>query len=542
MLTLRRYFQRLAMGGLLCASALIAGCSDSKPSEARLDVASTPTDKPDTEYERLQRQQMLRRVVTNAQTGDVVSDEEVDARTSSYDAQAYCNATVGSSSQSGAGGCEVNYRDQVLRHICAARIMMAVANFQAEPVRIIGYDANAVPTGLVASYDNVNEAAAAKQATYAADSASYALQRAMDTLRAPDFQCRNTTTGRWAKDLQLRSMAQLYATGLADAYFLAFSAYERAAEATVNASDAQRGATIATQESARLSTSAQFLSRAAGAHLLVSGTPGIEGSVANAFCVGPELTPQQKSALAILRDAGVSPADLKNSANDIAAILNCPHPSLTCTGMTGGSVRQRLGAIYSLDLATAGETVEQHYGLRQSDFVAARKYLMQEAWAFARSPNATVAVPSTTAYSRFVGTNAEPSALPSAAWAARARWTQNNNAYYNTSTGALNIDRGDEPDWWATLDVPPSEPGVSEPYRRAGLDMVIAATHIAVRQLLSSTDNFAANGEVLATAKSQVLGPLSALAASKQYLGMVELVSDTRTASPTPCPDPLRVT
>lgn len=207
-----------------------------------------------------------------------------------------------------------------------------------------------------------------------------------------------------------------------DAYQKAKKAFELAGSSILSVADAQLASSANFQTGAARSMAGPDLSRAALAHILVGGEPGINGVTSKAMCSSGRLSGPAQRALEIIREAGVSPADVlqAESALSTTRLLN----GEGSTALTNGSVRQRFEDTWGTAFPDA-QSVEDFYGLKTTDFQAARAYLQDEIKAFSRSKTAKLAKRKFAegrleTYARFSGVTAPPTELPNAYWMAVA--------------------------------------------------------------------------------------------------------------------------
>jgi hypothetical protein len=474
----RKVSGQIALVVAALLGVLTTGCADHDAQPARLDVASDPTSS-DSEADWLRKQQAVHVVYISA-----------SGTRSEYDATPY---DLMRSLQ----GCQTSRPEPtlchswyqgiygVLAHLCTARTMLALATPQSEPIKVSG--------GTII-LDRVTEPAAVQFATYAIKHSSFALRIALNQLVNPT-PCMGTS-GVWPAN-ELGTLSLQYASSAVEAYYLGKAGYERAVEATVNAADKLASSTGSEQLAIQRSISGAELSRAAAAHLLVGGDPGILGSTTQGFCLGPDLSPQARSALQLLRDAAPAPTKLSGTL-DTVSLLN--------TG--NDSIRQRLGEFYDVGSLRNGEPVEAYYGLSKLDFDAARAYLNQESAAFTRSPSATLGPVSGSMLRRYAGVYGEPRALPKGAWAARARYSQAPPLDYIQATGEWDYY------WDEESDLPPF-----------GLDAFIASVHTKVRSIAGTANSYAGSGDDAELIKKQVLSTLNSITLSNEYKGALEIGS-----------------
>lgn len=176
----------------------------------------------------------------------------------------------------------------------------------------------------------------------------------------------------------------------------------------------QLGSSNSPSVAQRRATSATKLSRAAAAHALVGGAPGlvINGYRVDSFCTN-ELTPGGRRALEILRESGIDPADVANVPITTELLVD----GLNVGTLEGsGSVRERLAILRNdprlMSPPPVGTTVLALNSLRVEDFEEARVYLREEQHAFGRSRTAIASEQIRSgafAYGRYLSTSTEPS-------------------------------------------------------------------------------------------------------------------------------------
>lgn len=499
------------VGALLLSLVGATSCKEASSPAPRLDVASAPAE---PEYDEWLRQQLKIRVTETGPDGKPI-DSEVTPLAVINDVYASCGASVNPDQYS---DCSYTYLTQVLVPLCEARTLLALATAQSDPIVLTSTGS---PSGSTRAYDRITEANASQLATWASDLAQAALAAALSNLKAPlttgPLACK--TGSLWKLAPSGRVITQDLAASAVESYYLALTATERAVEATLNASDAARSSSASPQKSMENSITGPLLSRAAAAHLLVGGDPGLLGSTTQGYCVGPELAPQARAALQLMRDAGIAPSTMQAVTNQsqLQSLLN------STTGATAsapfsqpneGSVRQRLGAFYGIASLNANVPVEKYYNLDERDFEQARQYLVQEQAVFSRSP--TAKFPAQTGYSRYAGSAGERvQELPAGAWETRGRLTSSVPSWQGTGSWAL-APNGSTP---FTITSATSRPG---------MDAVIAATHLAVQDLIASTDAFQSTAGTAPTAISkEVTGVLGSILTSGQYKGTLTLTMNT---------------
>jgi hypothetical protein len=493
----------------LLALAAATGCRDASAPAPRLDVAEAP---PEPEYDEWLREQLKIRVTEIGADGKPI-DTEITPLGVANDVYTSC---LGSVDDYGGSTCSSTYAIQVLVPLCEARTLLALATAQSDPIQIPFF-------GGTRAYDRITEANASQLATWASDLAQVALSAALSNLKSPlttgDLACK--VNGLWKLGPSGRVITQDLAASAVASYYVALSATERAVEATLNASDAARSSSSSPQKSAENSITGPLLSRAAAAHLLVGGNAGLLGSTTQGYCIGPELPPQARSALQLLRDAGIAPSTLKAVTNQtqLQDLLNASTgatPSAPFSLPSEGSVRQRLGAFYGIASLNANVPVEKYYNLDERDFEQARQYLVQEQTVFGRSMAAKF--PAQSGYSRYAGTAGERvQELPPGAWETRARYASPIPAWQGTTT-------------WSLAPNGTTPISITSATTRPGLNAVIAATHLAVQDLIASTDAFQDTAGTAPTAISkEVVGVLGSILTADQYRGTLRVSMTTST-------------
>jgi hypothetical protein len=466
-----RWLQGLGVTLVLAGAAV--GCADGDRIDARLDVAAPSAEEQRSEEEEWLRKQQMIRVTLLDSNGEVVSQGPGGTPSQLIFTLFHaCQQSNPFLSPPSATSCESTLEDSY-DQLCYARTFLAIASAQAEPVRVTQEN------GYQYVYDQVTDEAAAVLAQEAATYSAGVLDSMVASLRNPSALCKNASNV-WSK-IGGSSAALTIARTAGEAYYLGLAAFERAIETTLNASDKLRSSSLSPTLAAQRAISGSSLSRAAAAHLLVGGTPGIAGDTLKPLCTSPDLTPQARSALTLLRDSGVNPTLLA------AANIN----DLLDGTSTEGSVRQRLGQFRSIPSLTSGAPVAGHYDLSSADFDAARRYLLEEINAFSRSPTAQLPAPVTDGYKRYAGVATEPAPLPEGAWAARAS--------YRTSEPTFGF------------------------VNASDLRQFIATSHVAVGHVLKSTDTFAGTGETSSTIRTELFGGLSTLISAREYRGVFRI-------------------
>jgi hypothetical protein len=484
-------------------SLLAIGC-DGDPRPNRLDIAArTPAAESDDEW--LRKQQLLRVKIENLDTnGNVVSTSEEDrtvAEAASFVRQS-CQEFVGNF-------CPIPRN-------CQAKTFLALATPQSDPITLTGVSEQGVTQRF--TFDQVTEANAAEFASLAIDLAQSSVQGGLQTLKNRPSVCRGTNGIGWGLS-DSRNWAQIYATHVVEAYYLARAAYDRAFEATMNVADAARSSSASAIVAGKRVAVQPLFSRAAAAHLLVGGDDGLLGSTTAGYCAA-SLAPSERRALGLLRDAAPKPASILDQGLTIQDFLQK-------VGQNGESVRERLAALYEVKqfgwqgtttLAAASQKVEEYYDLTEQDFVAAREYLKEEITVFNRSRSALL--PPIRGISRYAGVAGDRvPELPISAWTARARFTSAVSPWYDIPGG-----------FWR-MAANGFNPGLVQNRRTPPLDMFIGETYSRIRELTrtATAGAYAANPPVSSTDQAEVLGVLNSIELGKEYLGAIEFsVPSTR--------------
>lgn len=178
-------------------------------------------------------------------------------------------------------------------------------------------------------------------------------------------------------------VGQLLAELYSDGYALYHDVTHQKVDLILAVADSERGST----PNLELSQARQFaqldLSRAAAAHELVGGVPGIHGDETSGFCSSPELSAQGQRALGVLRQTGVAPGLVLASNLSQADFIDGSRLLVPA-----GSVRERYKVFVDKSIPD-GKSLGDYLKLDVDDFVAARRYLASEITAFGRSLTTT---------------------------------------------------------------------------------------------------------------------------------------------------------
>jgi hypothetical protein len=214
---------------------------------------------------------------------------------------------------------------------------------------------------------------------------------------------------------------------LVDSYYGAKESFQLAVDNTLAVADAELATTPSLSLARQRSITKPALSRMAAAHLLVGGSAGFLGSETEPFCSSGRLSGPEQTALGLLRETAVAPADLLNASITTKSLVDGPEPPTGTTSNTlpnFGSVKARLGDSWGSPLA-ANQSVFALYSLTEADFDAARKQIRDEIAVFGRSSTATLrARPDVNGtapkYARFAATATIPQERERTYWSALA--------------------------------------------------------------------------------------------------------------------------
>jgi hypothetical protein len=303
---------------------------------------------------------------------------------------------------------------------CRARLLLAAALPQTSEMRVGQF---VIPIQTPAA-----NAALAIQAADFAQASAATVKGFMDDLLTTgqppdpndDFGCALGTGETPIVIGSENSRLEILTALFAEFYEIESEAMDTAVQSIIAVADSQLGSSPSFDEALARVFSGSALSRAAAAHLLAGGAPGLNGDTAQSFCKD-RLTPDVRAAVGVFRDAAIAPAALDPNGPPIEALLNGSGAEVA-----GGSVRQRLGEFYGFTSLLAGRPVTAHFGISQETFQRARLYMVDEMNALGRSRTAVLdprITPSGAAstFDRFVGTASDPLDPPSDLYAAIVR-------------------------------------------------------------------------------------------------------------------------
>ena len=399
-----RIVRRVTLAASLMV-ATMAGCSDSSEDKLRL-LSDNKAD--DSEQIRLRELQTMKvvSVDTNGSTElsiPVGTFDEINSSELANLTLELCDGAVGLSKPD---TCATNVFDAAVL-LCEANMFLEMATFRAKPVELP--ETGGAYTYFVAAQSTPVNAALARYASY---KAHQSFQTYLQTLRygtgsdtsVPPASCNLTNT--LSTDL---TTAQAISGGFVDAYTTYREAINVYTRNTVAASDAHLSSTTSLTQGTSWAVSASSLSRAAAAHSLVGGDPGLFGATTvkdTDWCAVPEPTPGVRAAIEVFREAGTDPADILASETDLPLTTllenldDCSGSACTSTQATSSaphfSVRERLADRWGQEdtlLLSATPSLFEFFNLTQADFQAAREYLASEIKAFSRTRTATLPPP-----------------------------------------------------------------------------------------------------------------------------------------------------
>lgn len=394
---------------LLCATAALGPSCGTEPEDLGLRGAAEDEG---AEAERLRRMMAIRVIDASGNTIDKTEAEigtalDVQCRDRlTADPSALCAPSM--------DACASKLCDTMV-NICGVHAALEIAGIRSGSFRIVASGVTwDVPPQTAAANVSIGN-----QAVYRAGLAySIAINSLYDasTAGSSSSRCSRVSTDATFAGATTAggvTRASRFSSSVVEAYGLGREARFRLVEVSIAAGDAQQGlAATPDVARARALVGAQ-LSRAAAAHLLIGGAPGLYGSTSVAPWDAQALSPGAESAKRAFREAGVPPRSIAGSST-LEVLVAGPLPP-------DGSLRERLGELWAaptMSSATTIDLVSANLRVERNDWLEARDYLKDEIRAFGRSELATLPpriLPggASPVFKRFAGTAAEP-ALPPA--------------------------------------------------------------------------------------------------------------------------------
>lgn len=355
---------------LVCILSFVLGaCNDGEPRRLSLLESDKPKIDLTAEHERIRQMQLIR--VQNVADPDNPFWEDVDVELVQYQAYDECNVTQTRTESLQTGVC-TSFADHLKRALCIARTLQTVTTLRAESLRVqdwlIPPQSSATNVALLRDARRWLAEWMESRGHFILTSSSSELDCSSGTPQLDDIvEGSQITIGRL--------LAELYVDG----YHLYNDLAQQQVKFILSVADSERGST-SNLELAQARSFAQLdLSRAAAAHVLVGGAPGIRGQEDAAFCAEPELTAQGQRALTILRRTGIAPGLVLDQQLPLHDFLNA-----SVLMLPAGSVRERY-KVFVDKRVPDGVNIEKFLELAPEDFIVARNYLASELKAFGRS-------------------------------------------------------------------------------------------------------------------------------------------------------------
>jgi len=409
----------------------ITGCESTKPTTVHLlDAPAKPSA--DAEAERMRLMQNIS--VVYEPTGEIQSISAASVRdavlgicqTETRKITECNNATLLSCAYD---LCEAQ------EALCMARTYLAMTKPQPSPIKL----GSTWTVPLQAASANVGLAGMSKVwAKTAADQFSMTLEAMGGIPRADngdiyfgmqycgDVHPEGTPYGR---ELPIGgTLGAIFAsTGFKEAYSTFKAANDQVIQSALDTSDAELSST----SSPALASQRSIANWRLGVAAFAAGgtTDTLPFSDSGAYCTTGKPREQVRAAIAVFRDAGVNPDDLRSTTLSTNDLLNG-----TTLHSPLGSVRQRIAEFYDkgelLD-TTLVPRIEDFFNIDITAFDEARKALVEEIAAFSRTndtlPLRVLSGGRTSSILRFAATSAPPTRLPAAYYGALAR-TNGDNA------------------------------------------------------------------------------------------------------------------
>jgi hypothetical protein len=400
------------------ATPLVTGCSSDDPVPRLLDSApETPDEASSAEQERLRKMQLVRVIDTSQDPEEVIEIAPGPfslglADCGSVFQDAICDNNPNS--------CErLTCLTQL--ELCQGQLLLAIATGTGSsvtmPVAVFRPDTSIeIVDARVPPQSAATNAALAIQAS---GKLEQAMAYAMRTLNA-ECGALESVIPEFTGQATVQSFA---AASFVDAFEDGKRAYRVAYKNTLAVSDAELSSSNELKLARIRAIANETLSRSAAAHLMVGGEPGFFGSTREAFCTDSRLTGPQQAALSVLREAALHPTDVITDEIPIDSLVN---GATTGPQAHGGTVRERLADLWGGSAIPADRPVWDAYGLKEADFDAARRAMIDDIRIFGRSFEAKLeprALPDgrVPAFDRYASTGAESPERPDEYWALLAQ-------------------------------------------------------------------------------------------------------------------------
>ncbi len=384
---------------LILVGMTIAGCSDSSSDKLRL-LSDTNAD--DAERIRLRELQTMKVVNVSASGEKTELGVPVGTYTEMLTSGLPEMALLICATELGLSSTESCTHDARLgaHALCSANIFLELATVRATPMTLT-YDGT---TYLAGAQSTPVKAALARYAAFLAEDAFRAFLRALRYATGSTSGGCNLTYAMSSE----ANTAQVIGPGFVDAYTTYQEAMNVFTRNTVSAADAQLSSTASLTQGTSWAVTGGALSRAAAAHALVGGDPGLFGSTSVSdtdWCSVPEPTPSVRAAIEVFREAGTDPADILATETELPLLTlledlgDCMGECSSTQGSPGApnfSVRERLADRWGQEdslLATSTPSLFEYFNLTKADFQAAREYLASEIKVFSRSRTAILSPP-----------------------------------------------------------------------------------------------------------------------------------------------------
>ncbi|MEM6956128.1 MAG: hypothetical protein AAF645_10580, partial [Myxococcota bacterium] len=298
--------------------------------------------------------------------------------------------------------CRIGLRTEVFEYDCAATLALELATTEG-PVELLRTAASPMgpPVDEVHVFAPRNPEARIALAQAAIASAQTAMTAAGDTIRriagqTPDFDplgARVTDCDPYLANLRLTTLSATDADGaltfrsaaglLADALAGAVVTIEAAAQVEVQyqsaVAEAERSRSSSPATASELGWTDGLMSRASAAKSLIGGSvAGLYGfDQGEGVCPVPTPDASTQAAAEFLRATGGSPRDIMNTDLSLSDLF------FDGSGVTGETLSTTLGTLLGEAPPTAMDDVLELANVSESDFTRARRYMREEARAFA---------------------------------------------------------------------------------------------------------------------------------------------------------------